>query len=195
MTLIKFVVDTAREPFLILDKDLTVISVNQSFSRFFIVSPGETEGKKIYDIGNGQFNVPHLKELLESILPKNTFFKDFELEHNFPVIGKKVMLLNARMVYLEEENIKMIILAMEDVTKQRLLEERMRAYAKELEDTVLVRTRELEVRLVELEKMNAFMVNREVKMVELKDTIHDMQGVIDKLQKTVKGMQDSGAVK
>lgn len=194
-TFIKFVVDTAREPFLILDKDLNVISANESFYRFFIVSPNEAEGKKIYDIGNKQFDVPHLRELLESILPRSTFFKDFELQHDFPTIGTKVLLLNGRMVYLAEDNIKMIILAMEDVTKQRLLEERMKAYAHELEDKVLVRTKELEARLEELEKMNKFMIGREVKMAELKDTTRTMQEMIDGLQKTVKGMQDAAQTK
>lgn len=88
-TFIKFVVDTAREPFLILDKDLNVISANESFYSFFIVSPNEAEGKKIYDIGNKQFDVPHLRELLESILPQALFLKTLNFSTIFQQLARK----------------------------------------------------------------------------------------------------------
>ena len=79
-TYIRTVVDTIREPFLILDENLVVISANKTFYSAFQVNPEETEGKRVYDLGNGQWNIPKLKILLEDILPKNTFFEDFKKE-------------------------------------------------------------------------------------------------------------------
>src|SRR5688572_10213267 len=95
-TYIQTVVDTLREPFLILDEDLIVLSANRTFYNFFQVTKEETEGKRVYDLGNGQWSAPKLRILLEDILPKNTFFEDFKVDHEFPRIGHKIMILNAR---------------------------------------------------------------------------------------------------
>ena len=193
LTHIKYVVDTAREPFLILDKDLRVISANDSFYRFFCTASVETEGKMVYDLGNKQWNNSHLKKLLEDILPKQTFFKDFELAHDFPIIGKKVLMMNARIVFCEKdpEKTPVIILAMEDVTKQKLVEERLREYTEELERRVTERTSDLEARLSlnskalenrvkELERLNEAMIGRENKMVELKEQILVLEEKLEK---------------
>jgi two-component system, chemotaxis family, CheB/CheR fusion protein len=83
-TYIRTVVDTIREPFLILDKDLRILSANRTFYVNFQVTKKETEGSLVYKLGNGQWNIPKLKILLEDILPKNTHFEDFKVEHNFP---------------------------------------------------------------------------------------------------------------
>jgi C4-dicarboxylate-specific signal transduction histidine kinase len=122
----------------------------------------------VYELGSGQWNNPHLKKLLEDILPQETFIKDFEIEHDFPLIGNKVMMVNARILHLQDNKVPLIIMAMEDVSKQRLLEERLSTYAKELEQKVMERTNELELRIKELEDMNKSMVDRELRMVELK---------------------------
>jgi len=90
------IVDTVREPLLILDATLRVRSANRAFYHTFHVSSKETEGRLIYELGNGQWDIPDLRTLLEEIVPKSTIFEDFELEHTFPVIGRRVMLLNAR---------------------------------------------------------------------------------------------------
>lgn len=185
LTFIKYVVDTAREPFLILDKDLRVVSANDTFYRFFSVSHKETEGVLVYDIGNGQWNNPQLRRLLETVLPEGTFFKDFEIEHEFPYVGRKVMLLNARRVFDSNQENTYIILAMEDVSRERLLEEGLREYAKILEEKVLARTKDQEGRLVELEKLNKFMVDRELKMVELKIVIETLHATIKTLEERV----------
>ena len=86
------IVDTVREPLLILDATLRVRSANRAFYQTFHVSPGETEGRLIYELGNGQWDIPDLRTLLEDIVPKSSVFDDFELEHTFPVIGRRVML-------------------------------------------------------------------------------------------------------
>src|SRR4028119_120546 len=88
------IVDTVREPLLILDTALRVRSANRAFYQTFEVSPEETEDHLIYELGNGQWDIPALRTLLEDIVPQSSVFNDFELEHDFPSIGRKVMLLN-----------------------------------------------------------------------------------------------------
>jgi len=178
-TCIKTVVDTAREPFLILDQKLMVISANRTFYLFFQVSKQETEGKKIYNLGKRQWNIPRLRILLEDILPKNTHFEDLKVDHCFPKIGRRVVMLNARQIFTENQKKPIMLLAMEDVTKQIELEDKMREYTKELTAEVSKRTAELEDRVKELERMNKMMIGRELKMVELKKEI-------GKLKKSVK---------
>lgn len=167
-TYIRTVVDTVREPFLILDKKLIILSANKTFYSIFQVTREETEGKKVYDIGNGQWNIPKLKILLEDILPKNTHFEDFKVEHDFPRIGHKIMILNARQVHTTNVDKPIMLLAMEDVTKQITLENQLKDYTKKLTLEVAKRTAELEVRVKELERMNKIMIGREMKMIELK---------------------------
>src|SRR3954453_18100858 len=86
--------DTVREPLLMLDPTLRVRSANRAFYQTFHVSPGETEGHLIYELGNGQWDIPALRTLLEEIIPQRSVFNDYELEHDFPVIGRRVILLN-----------------------------------------------------------------------------------------------------
>jgi hypothetical protein len=88
-TYIKTVVDVVREPVLILDKNLKVMAANESFYRTFQVGLKDTEGKVVYNLGNGQWNIPELRKLLENVLPKHTFFRGFEVVHEFPFIGRK----------------------------------------------------------------------------------------------------------
>ena len=174
-TYIRTVVDTLREPFLILDKDLLVLSANRTFYLAFHVMEEETVGKLVYKLGNGQWDIPKLKILLEDILPKNTHFDDFKVEHDFPRIGHKVMMLNARRIYTTDGEKPIILLAMEDITKQIQLEEKMKEYTKELTLEVARRTEQLEVRVRELERMNKIMVGREIKMIELKAELEKLK--------------------
>ena len=108
-------IDSVREGLVVLGWDLRVRSVNQSFCQTFDVDPGETEGRLIYELGNGQWDIPHLRQLLEEILPRETQFDDFEVEHEFERIGRRIMLLNARR--LDHEHL--ILLAIRDVTDDR----------------------------------------------------------------------------
>jgi len=178
-TYIRTVVDTVREPFLILDKDLRVLSANKTFYSVFQVSEAETEGVLVYDLGEGEWNIPKLRILLKDILPKNTFFEDFKVEHDFRRIGIKVMMLNARQIHSVDNKKPIILLAMEDITKQVLLEDKMKAYTKELTLEVAKRTEELEVRVKELERMNKMMIGRELKMVELKKEIESLRKLVN----------------
>src|SRR5450631_243949 len=116
------IVDTVREPLLTLDATLRVRSANRAFYQTFHVSPGETEGRLIYELGNGQWDIPDLRTLLEDIVPKSSVFDDFELDHTFPVIGRRVMLLNARKLRAGSHE-ELLVLAMEDVTARKQAEE------------------------------------------------------------------------
>ncbi len=113
------IVDTVQESILVLDKDMRVISANSSFYSTFKVSKEETENNLIYDIGNSQWDIPQLRELLEEILPGNTHFKNFEVEHVFPGIGRKVMSLNASRIYQQGTATDRILLAIEDMTERK----------------------------------------------------------------------------
>ena len=123
------IVDTVREPLLILDATLRVRSANRAFYQAFHVSSEETENRLIYELGNGQWDIPDLRTLLEDIVPKSSVFDDFELEHTFPFIGRRVMLLNARKLQAGQHG-ELLVLAMEDVTQRRRSEEEV-AKAKE----------------------------------------------------------------
>ena len=118
------IVDTVREPLLILDATLRVRSANRAFYQTFQVSAAETEGRLIYELGNGQWDIPDLRTLLEDIVPKSSVFDDFELEHTFPVIGRRFMLLNARKLQAGEHG-ELLVLAMEDVTMRKKAEENL----------------------------------------------------------------------
>jgi two-component system, chemotaxis family, CheB/CheR fusion protein len=119
------IVETVREPLIVLDEGFRVASVNRSFYRAFQVSKEETEGRLIYELGNRQWDIPDLRRLLEEILSKNHEFDDFRVEHDFPGIGRRHMILNARKIVRKEGAGKgMILLAIEDVTDRSGMTER-----------------------------------------------------------------------
>jgi PAS domain S-box-containing protein len=113
------IVATVREPLVVLDADLRVQTANRSFYQEFRVTPADTEDRFLYDLGDGQWNIPALQTLLEEILPHKTSFHDFEVEHTFPVLGHRTMLLNARCILGEGHHSGMILLAIEDITERK----------------------------------------------------------------------------
>jgi PAS domain S-box-containing protein len=116
------VIETLREPFIVLDKSLRIRTANRSFYETFHVSLEETENQFIYDLGNRQWNIPKLRTLLEQVLDDHHPIQDFEVEHIFPTIGRKIMLLNARHVSGKGDHSDLILLAMEDITDRRWAE-------------------------------------------------------------------------
>ncbi len=136
MEILNNFLNSVREPLLVLDAELKVIQANPSFYQTFNVKPHETEGVLIYDLGNRQWDIPKLRELLEDILPQNSLFHDFEVEHTFETIGRKIMHLNARRIYREENQTQLILLAIEDATDRE-------NYKRNLEEIVEKRTAEL----------------------------------------------------
>lgn len=109
------IVDALRDPFLVLDWELRVKTANAPFYKTFQVESGETEGRYVYELGNGEWDIPGLRELLEQILPRKQSFDGFEVEHTFRAIGRRVMLLNARRI----DHLKLILLVIEDATEAR----------------------------------------------------------------------------
>lgn len=167
-TYIKTVVDVVREPVLILDKDLRVKAANESFYRTFQVEAKDTESRVVYELGNGQWNIPVLKKLLEDILPKNTFFKGFEVIHEFPFIGRKVMILNARQIYFKKDSVSgvfppIILLAMEDVTEIMVVAETLTNHTNRLETVFAERSHRLENYIQKLEKEINNLKNKDLK--------------------------------
>ncbi len=112
-------IETVREPLLVLDGDLRVQRATPAFYEAFRVSRGETEGRLLYDLGNGQWNIPRLRELIGEALFRNQSFQDFEIEHEFPHIGRRTMRLNARRISRENDERRTVLLAIEDVTERR----------------------------------------------------------------------------
>lgn len=127
------IVETIRQPLLVLDADLKIISANRNFYSTFKVIHGETLGCFIYDLGNKQWNIPGLRKLLEEVLPEKQAFDDFEVTHNFQDIGYKIMMLNAREIYRQDIGAKMILLAIEDITERRQVETRLMVAIADLE--------------------------------------------------------------
>jgi PAS domain S-box-containing protein len=126
------VVDTLREPVLVLDAGQRILSANRSFYQTFQVRREETEGRLIYELGGNQWDIPKLRELLQTIIPVNTHFEDFEVDHDFPTIGHKTMLLNARRLERTSGAPWLILLSIEDVTDRRRAEAVLARQAREL---------------------------------------------------------------
>ena len=155
-TYIKTVVDIVHEPILILDEELRVMAANDPFYRIFQTEQKETEGMVVYKLGNGQWNIPSLKKLLEDILPQNTFFKGFEVAHEFPFIGYKVMMLNARQIYCREDATlvpcpPIILLAMEDVTEMMTVAKALADHTNQFQAAMTEKTELLDAHIKELE--------------------------------------------
>ena len=116
------IVDTVREPLVVLDQDLRVVAASRSFYLTFKANPDNTEGKLLYELGDGEWDIPKLRLLLEKIIPEHGTMEDFEVEHDFPDVGRRTMCLNARQVFYEAGSHTTILLGFEDITGRRALE-------------------------------------------------------------------------
>ena len=138
------IVETVREPLVILNQNLQVMKANRAFYDTFQAVPKETEERLIYDLGNGQWNIPELRELLENILPAHSTFRDFEVTHEFEHVGRKVMLLNASEVFNPNAQARTILLAIEDVTDRKQAEEALQTTNAELQHFAYALTHDLQ---------------------------------------------------
>ena len=116
--------ETIDQPLLVLDEELRVVSANQAFYRIFRLMPRKVEHQIICNLGNGMFNVPRLRELLEQILPHNTPFEEFVIDQDFPPLGRKVLVLKASRLQQEATKPARILLAIEDITERQVGQER-----------------------------------------------------------------------
>jgi PAS domain-containing protein len=164
-TYIKTVVDVLREPVIILDKNFRVLAANEAFYDLFQVNKKDTEGQILYELGNGQWDIPDLRKLLEDILPDDTFFKGFEVTHKFPDIGARTVILNARHIHSKDKSTSelfppIIMIAMEDVSEIMSIAHKLAAYTNQLEKTLTSKTKRIEVKVGILEKyMNTIKKN------------------------------------
>ena len=187
-TYIRTVVDTVREPFIILDKELRVLAANETFYRVFEVPVKDTEGKKIYDLGDGQWDIPILKKLLKDIIVKDSFFRGFKITHDFPKIGKKVMLLNARRIYQKVSDgfptkNPIILLAIEDITEYANIAEKLASKTKEYETKMISQSEALSERIAELAGFNKTFMGFNKTITDLTSVIEDLRGEITQLRK------------
>jgi len=146
-TLAQAIVNTIHEPFLVLDAQFRVLAASRSFYEIFKVDPKETIGCMLFALGDGQWDVPALRVLLETILPEKAEMDGFEVDHDFPGVGRRIMLLNARKVLYETNPTMTILLAFTDVTERRALEQEKSELFKRSEELV----QEKQVLLQEME--------------------------------------------
>lgn len=143
------IVEAVRDPILVLTPDFRVQSANPAFYHLFHVSPAETEGQSIYQVGNKQWNIQELRTLLEEILPRNTVFNDYEVTHDFERIGPRTILLNARRL----DHPQLILLAMEDITARKHAETQLQQQQAHLERQVQERTAALHLEMAERQRL------------------------------------------
>ena len=121
------IVDTIREPLLVLDKDLRVVTANRSFYLTFKMQRQDVQGLPVYALGDGEWDIPELRSLLSDIAPRHAVMDAFEVERDFARLGRRTMLLNARKLFYEDSGHTTILLAIEDITERRAMERELKA--------------------------------------------------------------------
>ncbi len=165
------IIATVREPLLVLDQDLRVIAASRAFYARFQVNPDDTNGKLLYRLGDGQWDIPKLRVLLEKIIPEKGVMDDYEVEHEFPGIGVRTMCLNARQVFYETDKRANILLGIEDITERRILE-REKDELLQQKETLLG---ELQHRIANSLQIIASIIMMKARTVESEDTRRHLQ--------------------
>lgn len=172
-TLAQAILNTIPDPFLVLDDQFNVLAASKSFYRVFDVSPNQTLGCLLFALGDGQWDIGGLRLLLQTIIPQQTAMDGFEVEHDFPMIGRKTMVLNARQVVYEDHSKSTILLAIRDVTATRQIErekERLQTQTHELLEQKDVLFREMEHRVANSLQMIASILLLKARAVSSEET-------------------------
>ena len=172
------IVDTVREPLLVLDGDLRVLAVSRSYYLTFRVDRQDVLGRPLYALGDGQWHIPALRTLLEKIIPERAAMDAFEVEHEFPVIGRRIMLLNARTVFYADHAQTTLLLAFEDVTERRAIEREKEELLRQTEELLRqkdVLLRELEHRVANSLQIIASILMLKARTVTSEETRHHLQ--------------------
>ena len=168
------ITETVRHPLLVLDEELRVLSANLAFYETFDVGAEQTAGRRVYDLGNGQWDIPRLRTLLEEVLPKEFIFHDFRVEHTFEQIGRKVLLLSGRGIQPTAGMPERLLLTIEDITDRETDRERLRVLNSELEQRVTDRTALAEHRSDQLRQLASEVAHSEQRERErLARVLHD----------------------
>jgi len=186
------IVDTVREPILVLDENLRVIAASRSFYSAFKVSPEHTQGRLLYELGDGQWDIPKLRVLLEKIIPEHGVMEGYEVEHEFPGLGQRAMCLNARQVFYEGGADTTILLGMEDVTERRVLERDKDSLLRQ-KDVLL---EELEHRIANSLQIIASIILLKAKAVQSEETrlhLHDAHKRVMSIAAVQRQLHASGA--
>jgi two-component system, chemotaxis family, CheB/CheR fusion protein len=190
----KAIIATLHEPLIVLDKDFRIKTLNDSFFRTFGIKKEEMEGKTLFDLEDGEWNIPSLRELLEHIIPKNSSFTNFKVTHTFPRIGEKVFLLNANRIVQKSHGEQLILLSFNDISEtDRIQKNVLKVYAKDmqesqqynlrLEKAVKERTKQLDLSNKTLEEKNNELakMNKELEAFAYVSS-HDLQEPLRKIQ-------------
>src|SRR6202048_1731518 len=151
------IVDTVREPLIVLEQDLRVVAASRSFYLTFKVNADDTQGKLLYDLGDAQWDIPKLRLLHGKIVPEQGAMENYEVEHDFPGIGRRTMLLNARKVFYEKGSHSTILLGIEDVTDKR---------SEEREKDDLIRQKEMLLEELEHRVVNSLQIIASIIMLK-----------------------------
>jgi len=183
------IIQTVREGLLVLDAEYRIVSVNNHFLRTFKVEYNDTIGKILFEIGNGQWDISALKKLLIQILPTNNPVIDFEVEHDFPHIGKKIMLLNAHRIEFDNEYSDRILIAIEDITERRDIENRK-------DDFLSVASHELKTPLTTIKGITQLLQRSRHKTIDEKffDNLDKLSNSVDRLNILISEMLDTSKI-
>jgi len=165
-SLAQAIVDTVREPLLVLDENLRLVAANKSFYLTFKVKCENTQAKLVYELGDGQWDIPKLRLLLEKIIPEHGIVENYEVEHDFLTVGRRTMLLNARKILSETGSHSTILLGIEDITHKRTLENEKDDLIRQKE----VLLEELEHRVVNSLQIIASIIMLKARAVESEET-------------------------
>jgi two-component system CheB/CheR fusion protein len=179
------IIRTVRGPLLVLNKDLRIMSANEAFYNAFKVAPNNTEKRLLYDLGNRQWNIPKLRILLEEILPEQNTIEDFVVEHDFKDIGQKTMLLNARTLQQGPDKTSLILLAIEDITERKQLEQQK-------DEFISIASHELKTPITSLKAYTQILGQRFRKADDIKSAklVEKMNSQVDKLTELIGDLLD-----
>ena len=187
-------IESAREPILVLDSNLRVITANNSFYRTFLVEPSQTEGGFVYELGDGQWDIQELRNLLENILPEQARIDNFEVTANFPQIGTKVMRLNARRIESQMRK-EAILLAIEDITEQRQSERALRELSNRMmniEDTERRRiardVHDVTGQKISALSLNLRLISKQISNGESHRTLSETIDLADQITNDIRGL-------
>ena len=186
------IIETMREPMVVLDKNLYVVSANKSFCDTFRVHMSDVKNRRLYELGGRQWNNPALRKTLEEILPKNNYFNDFEVSFDFPDIGQKTMVLNGRQIKLHGKDSPLILLVIEDITKRKKAEDILKRDKIALDKMVHKKSREsigLQQKLIRAKHLSAIGTFAATVAHELRNPLTDIALSVYRIKKSTKDRQ------